>query len=369
MAIARLVRASIVPRMNKIALPLLAVIALSACVGGNSGSEVPVAVAVVETPPEPAGYTLIGGPVGMAEVPGRDALREAQQLLADAGYDPGPADGLMGPRTRSALNEFQTAVGIPESGTLTVDTQGALQSAQANAVMNVAEAPAATAQPAAAAAPTASTAARAAATTASATTSSTSGSNTWTAFIAGQDISTACRSGTPDTYRFVYNAEYTEHVRLYEMYDTGDGSAVLNIVVRGPTRIGSEPSRISGRVTGKRSVNGLAPFERNTLIESLMSSGFTSSPVAPGTVLPSDGHFWVVSACRNGTFTMNAWTYPSDRWESLTFPTMLGQLDFTNVRFNPLSQQSESERTAARNGSPAQAFDLRVAADGRLALN
>lgn len=304
----------------------------------------------------------------MAEVDGRDALREAQTLLTEAGYDPGPADGLMGPRTRTALTEFQAAVGIPGSGTLTVDTQGALQAARAaaeSAAVNAADPiPAQTA-----ALTPASTAAASAASSRTATTSVGSGSNTWLNFIAGQDIRAACNASTPDTYRFVYNAEYTEHVRLYEMYDTGDGSAVLNIIVRGPTRIGSDPSQISGRVTGKRSVNGLAPFERNTLVETLMASGFTSSPVSAGTVLPSDGHFWVVSGCRDGEFTMNAWSYPSDRWNSITFPNMLGQLDFTDVMFNPLEQRTESQRSAAREGSPAQAFDIRVESNGQFALN
>jgi peptidoglycan hydrolase-like protein with peptidoglycan-binding domain len=364
--------------MVKIILPLLAATALSACAGGGD-AQVQVPVAVVEPPEEEPGYTLIGGPVGMAEVPGQDALKEAQTLLTEAGYDPGPADGLMGPRTRTALNEFQTAVGIPESGTLTVDTQGALQAARAAAereasINDVAATAAATGGTQTASLTPASTGAAVASATAASggrsTTGTASGSNNWLSFLNGADIKAACNSSTPDTYRFVYNAEYTEHVRLYEMYDTGsDGSAVLNIIVRGPTRIGSDPSRISGRVTGKRSVNGLAPFERNTLIETLIASGFTSSPVPAGTVLPSDGHFWVVSACRDGEFVLNAWNYPSDRWESITFPNMLGQLDFTNVMFNPLSTRTEAQRSEARAGDPAQAFDISVGGDGRLALN
>ncbi len=33
-------------------------------------------------------------------------VREVQQALRDAGYDPGPIDGIMGPRTRSALRTY-----------------------------------------------------------------------------------------------------------------------------------------------------------------------------------------------------------------------------------------------------------------------
>ncbi|MEZ5667259.1 MAG: peptidoglycan-binding domain-containing protein [Alphaproteobacteria bacterium] len=333
--------------------------------GGGSRTESEAPAPVIEAP-APERYTLIGGPVGDALVEGREPLREAQSMLATLGFDPGPADGLMGPRTRSALEQFQTQQGVPVSGTLTVDTQGALQfeksarddAAQAaNSTTAAAPAPAASVRPASAGAP-------------SSVAASTTGSGTWTAFLSGEDIRAHCTASSPDEYRFVYNAEYTEHVRLYELTDTSDGSAVLNIIVRGPTRIAGDPARLMGRISGKRSINGLAPFERNSLIETLMSSGFTSSPLPSGTVLPSDGHFWVVSACRRGTFTVNAWTYPSDRWDRITFPGMLGQLDFTNVMFNPLSQLTEAQRAAARSGDgPLQAFDIRVGADGKFQIN
>jgi hypothetical protein len=36
----------------------------------------------------------------------RGEMREAQMLLKAAGYDPGPADGLMGPKTRTAIASF-----------------------------------------------------------------------------------------------------------------------------------------------------------------------------------------------------------------------------------------------------------------------
>jgi len=33
-------------------------------------------------------------------------VREVQQALVAAGYDPGPIDGIMGPRTKSALRKY-----------------------------------------------------------------------------------------------------------------------------------------------------------------------------------------------------------------------------------------------------------------------
>ena len=42
----------------------------------------------------------------------RGEMREAQTLLKAAGYDPGPADGLMGPKTRTAISLFGEAHGV-----------------------------------------------------------------------------------------------------------------------------------------------------------------------------------------------------------------------------------------------------------------
>jgi hypothetical protein len=35
-------------------------------------------------------------------------VRELQQSLAKAGYDPGPIDGIMGPRTKAALRKYMS---------------------------------------------------------------------------------------------------------------------------------------------------------------------------------------------------------------------------------------------------------------------
>jgi len=46
-------------------------------------------------------------------------IREAQQLLANLGYDPGPVDGLMGQKTEAAIEAFQRDHGIAADGKLT----------------------------------------------------------------------------------------------------------------------------------------------------------------------------------------------------------------------------------------------------------
>jgi peptidoglycan hydrolase-like protein with peptidoglycan-binding domain len=53
-------------------------------------------------------------------------LRRAQETLLERGYDPGPADGLMGRRTRSALQAFQRTEKLRQTGKLDRATRAAL---------------------------------------------------------------------------------------------------------------------------------------------------------------------------------------------------------------------------------------------------
>jgi localization factor PodJL len=47
----------------------------------------------------------------------RDALvKTIQGLLAEHGYDPGPADGVAGAKTVKAVKEFQRTTGLPQTG-------------------------------------------------------------------------------------------------------------------------------------------------------------------------------------------------------------------------------------------------------------
>lgn len=57
-----------------------------------------------------------GGASGKRTVQPDKTVRQAQVLLAKLGYDPGPADGLLGSRTVQAIREYQKAAGHPVDG-------------------------------------------------------------------------------------------------------------------------------------------------------------------------------------------------------------------------------------------------------------
>jgi ankyrin repeat protein len=66
---------------------------------------------------------------GERERPSREAsqqIRQAQKRLQAAGFDPGPIDGQLGPRTQAALRRYQTIYGLPATGKLDDATRKAV---------------------------------------------------------------------------------------------------------------------------------------------------------------------------------------------------------------------------------------------------
>src|SRR5262249_14207963 len=52
--------------------------------------------------------------------------RAAQEALKTQGFDPGPIDGRMGPRTRAAISDYQRRENLPVTGTLDTATMAKL---------------------------------------------------------------------------------------------------------------------------------------------------------------------------------------------------------------------------------------------------
>jgi localization factor PodJL len=53
---------------------------------------------------------------GLAETDREALVRKIQILLAEQGYDPGPPDGVVGPKTADAVRAYQRRIGQPETG-------------------------------------------------------------------------------------------------------------------------------------------------------------------------------------------------------------------------------------------------------------
>jgi peptidoglycan hydrolase-like protein with peptidoglycan-binding domain len=53
----------------------------------------------------------------------REDARAAQEALKTKGFDPGPVDGKLGPRTAQALKDFQKQEGLQPTGQLDDETR------------------------------------------------------------------------------------------------------------------------------------------------------------------------------------------------------------------------------------------------------
>ena len=69
--------------------------------------------------PMPAGFVTVSrkslGTKQTGQI-SKQAIRQIQTSLTRLGYDPGPLDGLIGPRTRQAIRAFESAKGLPVVG-------------------------------------------------------------------------------------------------------------------------------------------------------------------------------------------------------------------------------------------------------------
>jgi Putative peptidoglycan binding domain len=71
---------------------------------------------------------------------GSRTVRDAQQALKDKGYDPGPIDGIDGPRTEAAVRQYQEKENIEPDGRLGPKTLDSLGVKQASAGTEFSEA-------------------------------------------------------------------------------------------------------------------------------------------------------------------------------------------------------------------------------------
>jgi peptidoglycan hydrolase-like protein with peptidoglycan-binding domain len=53
-------------------------------------------------------------------------VRKAQRVLIDLGYNSGPIDGIWGPKTKSAVRQFQSDNELPATGMLDMKTRSKL---------------------------------------------------------------------------------------------------------------------------------------------------------------------------------------------------------------------------------------------------
>lgn len=189
----------------------------------------------------------------------------------------------------------------------------------------------------------------------------------WFSYLAGDDIKARCTPGAPAQYRLVYNANYHEQVRAYDLRRSvlvGGGAMLWTQVFGGDTPINNfsfsdpqAPWRGQGRETR------LSEDQSLQLIRAIETSGFGQASPA-GLRLDSWDFYWVVTACADGRFHMNAWRHPSERFAALSFDKLLFAADTTNVRVNPPRRMEPALEKAKADRDSSYYFQLMVGQDG-----
>lgn len=200
---------------------------------------------------------------------------------------------------------------------------------------------------------------------------------TWYSYLAGDDIRRTCVPNALPRFRAVHNANYDEQLRTYEVVALDDGGARLRARVLGPMRavaVIRNPLDVQDPWRWTVAETRLTPQEFATFQERLAESGW-HRPLSEPMELLSTEFYWIVTGCRAGEFTFNAWRFGTDRYAALTFPEFLLARDETGVALNPPRPVSPRDRMrnyrpvgARSSGEDPYVFAVRVGPDGPMGL-
>lgn len=173
----------------------------------------------------------------------------------------------------------------------------------------------------------------------------------WFSYAGAEDFRDTCRPGGPDRLRLIYNAQYREHVRTYDInMITGTDDAMMEARARGTANlsIGLSLSDPFGPWRFKSSLRRLSAAEMTELKGLLRKSGFFT-PASRRIRLNSNNFYWLATGCIDGKFHANGWQYPSSRFSGIQFPAFLFARDGTGLEVPPPEDinkfpSSESDR-------------------------
>ncbi|TDQ81396.1 hypothetical protein A8950_2464 [Dongia mobilis] len=149
---------------------------------------------------------------------------------------------------------------------------------------------------------------------------------TWYSYLDAADIRNSCASGGPDQLRLVYNAQFYDHVRAYDLL--GGPNPLMTARARGTSGnlLGLSFDSLEGLFgpwNFRKSQTSLTAAEWAELVELLRKSGYASTEQS-GMRLHSQDFYWLVAGCEAGKFHFNAWAERS----SATPLTRIQFLDF-----------------------------------------
>ena len=190
----------------------------------------------------------------------------------------------------------------------------------------------------------------------------------WFSYLNGDDIRRDCSANSVPRARLIYNGQYEEQIRSYELVGDGHGGALYTVRVQ---------SRAS--LTNFTLNNPLQPWAWQTnevLLSPPEIQGFETAlrqsgaygPTPKGLRLHSRNFYWIFIACREGVIHYNAWLHPSERWDEIVFDDWLLRFDESGVavrepRFVDPAERLSDRITAGDDDSSVN-FDIQIGDNG-----
>ena len=197
----------------------------------------------------------------------------------------------------------------------------------------------------------------------------------WYNYIDSTSLRENCVPGQPLRARFVYNADYQQQVRVYNLVGDGAGGAFIKTRVQEGGTIDiarftlEDPTAPLGG--WKESLTRLTPGQLDSLLAALRASG-AFAPPPEGLRLQSSQYYWLSGICQDGTFSFHAWRAGTPDFAQLGFPELLFAHDGTGVAVRP--PEAIGAEAILRSG-PARKddrrgpqFTVQVGSDGLIGL-
>ncbi|MGB0749503.1 MAG: hypothetical protein ACPGO3_12235 [Magnetospiraceae bacterium] len=193
---------------------------------------------------------------------------------------------------------------------------------------------------------------------------------TWFQFLNGNELRSYCHDGVPDRFRMIYNAVYTEQVRVYDATLDTTGMRLHALVFEDANLAHwtvEKPGDIWAPWRGKSGSTYLPPVKAVAFLKALERDGvFNGAP--EGLWLDSERYYWVVAACRQGRFSFYAAQWPKGGFATLTFPELVFQEDPTGIAVKPPKEINHMLRSIQNPPETGVRFRLEVGQNGLVGI-
>ncbi|MGD1876614.1 MAG: hypothetical protein ACFB13_03840 [Kiloniellaceae bacterium] len=163
---------------------------------------------------------------------------------------------------------------------------------------------------------------------------------TWFSYLNGDDMRAGCVEGAPLHYRLIYNADYDKQLRSYEVVGdapggggAGGGGARLTGRVLGESGLDVTKLKFDDPMAFARWTRSAAPLGASVVerLDAALAASGAFAPAPEGLQLFSKETYWITNLCRDGVYSFNAWRFPSDRYDAISFDELLFAFDETGV--------------------------------------